>query len=152
MSDKYKVIGCNYKPLILSGIHMGKLSSLYKRLQLFSLWNKPENLQTCDHCLMSNECQTMCDFVKFVWYFTGCNYSAIKAYIFIIYLSRVLCLSSCRPVIFLSSCRPVCRCCGTLSYSLCFSHQTDQGDETGGLERDGLEMRDRRWRDLRGRV
>ncbi len=37
-------------------------------------------------------------------------------------------------VIFLSSCHiPVCRSCGTLSYSLCFSHQTDQGDETEGL-------------------
>jgi hypothetical protein len=60
--------------------------------------------------------------------------------VFIIYLPRVLCLSPCRLVIFLSSCRPVCHCCGTLSYSLSFSNQTDQGDETEGLEREGLEM------------
>jgi hypothetical protein len=58
---------------------------------------------------------------------------------FIIYSSRVLCLSysclsSCRPVIFLSSCHS----CGTLSYSLCFSDQTDQGNETEGLEMEGL--------------
>ncbi len=52
--------------------------------------------------------------------------------IYHIYLSRVLCLSPCRPVV-LSSCHPVCRSCGTLSYSLCFSNQTDQGDETEGL-------------------
>jgi hypothetical protein len=58
----------------------------------------------------------------------------------IIYLPRILCLSSCRPVIFLSSCHPVCRSCGTLSYSLCFSNQTDQGDKTEGLKREGLEM------------
>jgi hypothetical protein len=60
----------------------------------------------------------------------------------IIYLPRVLCLSySCHiPVIFLSySCRiPVvflssCCSCGTLSYSLGFSNQTDQGDKTEGL-------------------
>ncbi len=56
----------------------------------------------------------------------------------IIYSSRILCLSSC-----LSSCRS----CGTQSYSLCFSNLTDQGDETEGLEREGLEMGDRRWRD-----
>ena len=51
----------------------------------------------------------------------------------IIYLPRILCLSfvlsySCRPVI-LSS----CHICGTLSYSLCFSNQTDNGDQTEGL-------------------
>jgi hypothetical protein len=52
---------------------------------------------------------------------------------FIIYSSRILCLSySCHI--------PVCRSCGTLSYSLCFSDQTDKGDETEGLEREGLEM------------
>jgi hypothetical protein len=65
----------------------------------------------------------------------------------IIYSSRILCLSyvlsySCRPVI-LSS----CHICGTLSYSLCFSNQTDQGDKTEGLEREGLRWRDRRWKD-----
>jgi hypothetical protein len=54
---------------------------------------------------------------------------------FIIYLARILCLSfvlsySCRPVIFLSY---SCHICGTLSYSLCFSYQTDKGDETEGL-------------------
>jgi hypothetical protein len=48
-----------------------------------------------------------------------------------IYLGSSVCLSSChipscRPVIFLSS----CHICGTLSYSLCFSNQTDQGDKT----------------------
>ncbi len=58
----------------------------------------------------------------------------------IIYLPRILCLSfvlsySCRPVI-LSS----CHICGTLSYFLCFSNQTDQGNETEGFEREGLEM------------
>jgi len=59
--------------------------------------------------------------------------------IFIIYLARILCLS-----FILSSCHPVvlsyfCRSCGTLSYSLCFRNQTDQGDETEGLGREGLE-------------
>ncbi len=50
----------------------------------------------------------------------------------IIYLPRILCLSfSCHI--------PVCRSCGTLSYSLCFSNQTDQEDEMEGLEREGLE-------------
>jgi hypothetical protein len=45
------------------------------------------------------------------------------------------------PVLFLSySCRPVCSSCGTLSYSFSFSNQTDQGNETEGLEREGLEM------------
>ncbi len=46
---------------------------------------------------------------------------------YMIYLSRVLCLS-------------VCHNCGTLSYSFSFSNQTDQEDETEGLEREGLKM------------
>jgi hypothetical protein len=49
----------------------------------------------------------------------------------IIYLSRVLCLCVCLSV---------CHNCGTLSYSFSFSNQTDQGDETEGLEREGLKM------------
>jgi hypothetical protein len=58
----------------------------------------------------------------------------LPAVLFIIYSSRILCLSSCLsschiPVIFLSSWHS----CGTLSYSLCFCNQTDQGDETEGL-------------------
>ncbi len=58
-----------------------------------------------------------------------------------IYLGSSVCLSSChipscRPVIFLSSCHS----CGTLSYSLCFRNQTDQGNETEGFEVEGLEM------------
>ena len=70
-----------------------------------------------------------------------------------IYLGSSVCLSSChipscRPVIFLSS----CHICGTLSYSLRFSNQTDQGDETEGLEREGLRWRDRKGTDCRGRV
>jgi hypothetical protein len=36
-------------------------------------------------------------------------------------------------------CVCVCHNCGTLSFSLCFSYQTDQGDETEGLDREGLE-------------
>ncbi len=44
-----------------------------------------------------------------------------------IYLSRVLRLC-------------VTICCRTLSYSFCFSNQTDQGDETEGLDMEGLEM------------
>jgi hypothetical protein len=39
-----------------------------------------------------------------------------------------------------------------LSYSLCFSNQTDQGDKTEGLEREGLRWRDRKGTDCRGRV
>ena len=71
-------------------------------------------------------------------------------YLSYIYLGSSVCHI---PVIFLSSCHiPVCRCCGTLSYSLCFSHQTDQGDKTESFEREGLEKEDRRWRNLRGRV
>jgi hypothetical protein len=50
---------------------------------------------------------------------------------FIIYLSRVLCRTGvCQ----------VCHKCGKLSYSLCLNNQTDQKDETAGLEREGLEM------------
>jgi hypothetical protein len=51
----------------------------------------------------------------------------------IIYLSRVLCLSVCDSVC-------VCHNCGTLCYSFSFGNQTDQGDETEGLEREGLKM------------
>ncbi len=41
----------------------------------------------------------------------------------------------------LSSCHNrVTICCGTLSYSLYFVFQTDQGDETEGLKMEGLEM------------
>jgi len=73
------------------------------------------------------------------------NITLYKPDIFIIYLPRILCLSySCHI--------PVCRCCGTLSYSLCFSNQTGQGDETEGLEREGYRGRDRRGSDWRGRV
>jgi hypothetical protein len=39
-----------------------------------------------------------------------------------------------------------------ISETNCFSHQTDQGQETECLEREDLRGRDRRWRDLRGRV
>jgi hypothetical protein len=31
-------------------------------------------------------------------------------------------------------------CVGTLSYSFSFGNQTDQGDETEGLKREGLKM------------
>jgi hypothetical protein len=59
----------------------------------------------------------------------------------ILYLSYIhLGSSVCHPVVLSYSCRPVCRSCGTLSYSLCFSNQTDQGDETEGCERERLEM------------
>jgi hypothetical protein len=34
-------------------------------------------------------------------------------------------------------CVSVCHNCRTLSYSFSFSNQTDQGDETEGLEREG---------------
>ncbi len=37
-------------------------------------------------------------------------------------------------------CVSVCHNCGTLCYSLSFNNQTDQGGETEGLEREGLEM------------
>ncbi len=52
----------------------------------------------------------------------GQSYETRRA--FIIYSSRVLCLSY-------SCLIPVCRCCGTLSYCLCFSNQTDQGKDGG---------------------
>ncbi len=83
---------------------------------------------------------------------TGCFLGGRECKLSIIYLSRILCLSSClsscRPVIFLSSCHS----CGTLSFSLCLSNQTDQGDEREGFEREGYRWRDRRWTDWRGRV
>ena len=65
-----------------------------------------------------------------------------------IYLGSSVCHPVCHPVIFLSSCHS----CGTLSYSLCFSNQTDQGDEREGFEREGYRWRDRRWGDWRGRL
>ncbi len=37
-------------------------------------------------------------------------------------------------------CVCVCHNCGTLCYSFSFGNQTDQGDETEGLEREGLKM------------
>ncbi len=59
-------------------------------------------------------CQTIC--AHFLFYYS----------FFIIYLLRVFCLS-------------VCHNCGTLSYSFSFRNQTDQGDETEGLEMEGFE-------------
>jgi hypothetical protein len=41
-------------------------------------------------------------------------------------------------------CVSVIHNCGTLCYSFSFSNQTDQGDETVGLEKEGLRWRDRR--------
>ena len=58
----------------------------------------------------------------------------------IIYLPRVLCHIPVVLSVILSSCHPVCRSGGTLSYSLCFSNQIDQGGKTEGFEREGLEM------------
>jgi hypothetical protein len=50
-------------------------------------------------------------------------------------------LSVFRPVIFLPVVLSSCHICGALSYSLCFSHQTDQGDKTESFEREGLEIK-----------
>ncbi len=61
-----------------------------------------------------------------------------------IYLGSSVCHPVCHPVIFLSY---SCHSCRTLSYSLCLSNQTDQGDEREGFEREGYRWRDRRWRD-----
>jgi hypothetical protein len=55
-------------------------------------------------------------------------------YLSYIHLGFSVCHPVCHPVIFLSSCHS----CGTLSYSLCFSNQTDHGDEMEGLQREGL--------------
>ncbi len=54
-------------------------------------------------------------------------------YFIYIHLRSSVCHPVCHPVILSYSCHS----CGTLSYSLCFSNQTDQGDETEGLEREG---------------
>ncbi len=62
-----------------------------------------------------------------------------KKYLSYIHLGSSVCHPVCHPVV-LSSCHPVCRSCGTLSYSLCFSNQTDQGDEMEGFDGEGLEM------------
>ena len=64
-----------------------------------------------------------------------------------IHLGSSVCHPVCHPVV-LSSCHS----CGTLSYSLCFSNQTDQGDETEGFEREGYRWRDRKGKDDGGRV
>jgi hypothetical protein len=64
-----------------------------------------------------------------------------------IYLPWVLCLSVCDSV-----CVCVTICVGTLCYSFSFSNQTDQGDQTEGLEREGLRWRDGKGTDRRGRV
>jgi hypothetical protein len=50
----------------------------------------------------------------------SCDY-----YLSYIYLGYFVCVS-------------VIHNCGTLRYSLCFNDQTDQGDETEGLKREGL--------------
>jgi hypothetical protein len=52
------------------------------------------------------------------------------------FIPRVLCLSVCDSV-----CVCVTICVGTLCYSFSFGNQTDSGDETEGLEREGLEMK-----------
>jgi hypothetical protein len=54
-----------------------------------------------------------------------------KQYLSYIYLGYFVCL-----------CVKVCVChnCGTLCYSFSFGNQTDQGDETEDLEREGLKM------------
>ena len=49
-------------------------------------------------------------------------------------------------------CVSVIHNCGTLCYSFSFNNQTDKGDEGEGLKREGLEGRDRKWTDRRGRV
>jgi hypothetical protein len=54
--------------------------------------------------------------------------SEAKTHSSIIYLSRILCLCVCVCVTI---------CVGTLCYSFSFSNQTDQGNETEGLEREG---------------
>ncbi len=64
--------------------------------------------------------------------------------LFIIYLSRVLCLSY--------SCLSSCHNCGTLCYSFSFNNHTDSGDEGEGLKREGYRWRDRKGTDCRGRV
>ncbi len=51
-----------------------------------------------------------------------------------IHLGSSVCHPVCHPVVLSYSCHS----CGTLSYSLCFSDQTDQGNETEGLEMEGL--------------
>ncbi len=67
-----------------------------------------------------------------------------------IHLGSSVChIPVCRPVIFLSH---SCHSCGTLSYSLCFRNQADQGYERKDFEREGYRWRDRRWRYSRGRV
>ncbi len=50
-----------------------------------------------------------------------------------IYLGYFVCVCVC-------VCVCVTICVGTLCYSFSFNNQTDQGDETEGLEREGLEM------------
>ncbi len=67
--------------------------------------------------------------------------------LFIIYLSRVLCLCVCVTI-----------CCGTICFSFSFSNQTDYRDETEGLEREGMglereEIKKERYggRDCRGK-
>ncbi len=52
-----------------------------------------------------------------------------------IYLGYFVCLCVIECV-----CVCVCHNCGTLCYSFSFGNQTDQGDETEGLEREGLKM------------
>jgi hypothetical protein len=57
-------------------------------------------------------------------------------YMIDIHLGSSVCRPICHPVVLSYSCHS----CGTLSYSLCFSDQTDQGNETEGLKREGLKM------------
>ncbi len=52
-----------------------------------------------------------------------------------IYLGYFVCLC-----VIVCVCVCVCHNCGTLCYSFSFGNQTDEGDETEGLEREGLKM------------
>ncbi len=67
------------------------------------------------------------------YYYTLCLSSVLLT----IYLPRVLCLSVCDSVCL---CVCVTICVGTLCYSLSFCNQTEQGEKTEGLEREGLKM------------
>jgi hypothetical protein len=73
----------------------------------------------------------------FTWeYTTACTHSVYYQLLHTIYLSYIylgyfVCVCVCVCVTI---------CVGTLCYSYSFNNQTDQGDETEGMKREGLKM------------
>jgi hypothetical protein len=85
------------------------------RLPSFRKRENPRN-PSLDKKLQIANCASATDFLRYIHLGSSVCHPVVLSY-------------SCRPVIFLSSCHS----CGTLSYTLCYSNQTDRVNETEGF-------------------